>query len=280
MDDKRLPFLRGSMDVTEPFRSPRGGATTATLPPRDRAGHQQYLLSQLDALRADVNSRPAGTRDVDATRELIAVHPAQGFELAQSSLGDKKSDVRVVGEDPSTKMVLLDAAGAHLPALERKIREYSNPKKASPSGKARHESLVAPIERIHLAELGEIADADVLDAAHDVKQWLELGCRGGIYARGQATRSRYEVERQLGRIDDRIRIVAEFHATTQTVFYVKVSLNQLTALIGAVDCIYETHLAERKVRDWLILDHDNVDLSEVRVDPACPRGTPIPPPPR
>ncbi len=270
MTDERLPFLRGRIDATEPFVSARGGGgPKPSLPSRDRATHRQYLTEQLDAIRSEVDARPPGARDPEAHREIIAVSPATGYSFPESSLRDRDR-VRVVGEDPTTGSVLLDAESADLATLRRKIDDYADPSKESPSGAPKNAPLVATIERVVLASVEDLASESVREAVAERAQWLAIGCRGGRYDPESNANSRFQITRQLRRVQSGREPAAEFVAAMEIVFYVKLTLEQLRRLVDAVDCVYEVQLAERTIRDWLFLEYDEIDLTEHETRPPPP----------
>lgn len=264
MADEPLPLLRGKIERTESYRSPRGGGGDAiVLPPRDPGKHRAALVAQLDVLASDVKARAAGTRDEEATRELVAVVPEPALPktaLADTSLGDVSTDVVVVGRDLETGIVLLDAASAELAVLRRKIDAYADPTKTTDKNRPVNEPLVAPIHEVRRALLEDVADEEVRKLDPTTAHWVEVGCRGGIYERDQSARSKRELTRQLAKIDSQLGIAADFDTTSQAIFYVKATVTQLRALISAVDCVYEIHLAEPKMRDWLLLDHEQPDV--------------------
>ncbi|MCB9595900.1 MAG: S8 family peptidase [Sandaracinaceae bacterium] len=272
MTDERLPFLRGTVDAVEPFQKPGGGGSgPPSLPSRNPATHSRYLSDQLDAMKRSVAARPAGSRDPEARREIIAVSPASGFAIPTDSLGEK--GVRVVGEDPASGLVLLDSGSADLPALRRKLGAYEDPaKNSAKSGAPRNAPLLSPIDRISIARVEDVASEPVRQAAASGPQWVAIGCRGGTYDADSNARSRREITRQLRRFTDMKEPAAEFVAAMEIVFYAKLTLDQLEQVVQAVDCVYEVQLAERSIRDWLFLEHDKVDLTSHRMAPPPPRS--------
>src|SRR5262245_18676293 len=104
MTEEGLPFLRGRIERTESFTSARGGGgDRPSLPRRDPTTHRAQLIAQLDQIVAAAQVREPATRDPEATREVVAVHPEPGSELVAASLGDAASDVHVVGVDPERR---------------------------------------------------------------------------------------------------------------------------------------------------------------------------------
>jgi hypothetical protein len=262
MAEGDLPILRGRIEKTEVFVSARGGGgPRPALPPRNPARHRAALIAQLDQIVATVQGRPAGARDAEATRELVAVIPEPGSDLPAPSLGDVASGVRVVGSDPDTGVVLVETPDPNLAALRRKLDAYADPAKHSPKGHPANEPLIAPVREIRLATLDEVGDPDVLALPADAAHWVELGCSGGVYNPAETARSRREIERQLTRVAPGTRIAAQFTATGLVVFYAKLTQLQMRALLAVTDCIHEISLAEPKMRDWLLVERDDVDLT-------------------
>jgi hypothetical protein len=213
--------------------------------------HQQQLLADLDALSERLRQQHAlNPRDELATRELISVVPALGFELKDESLGDKRNDVRVVTQDPVSGAVLLDAPSADLPGLRRKVQDYGA--KKTKSGEPSHAPAVAPIEHIAVPtseQAGPLVRQSAL--AETTLRWFELRCRGGyLYPDDQREQSREQVIRQLERLHHREHL-QEFVTADSLVLFTRISLRLLKQLATAVDSIYEYDLAPPEVRDWL-----------------------------
>lgn len=267
-DEERLPLLRGRVGRVERYKSPQGGSRDKPLlPPRDRATHAAHLRSQLDALKAAAAARAPAQRDSDATREIVAVIPEPGQSLPAESLGDKNSDVRVIGEDPDTGLVLLDAKSADLAALRGKVALYGDPAKDTDSGNPKNAPLLAPIKRLGLAGVSDLATSpSQLDAVRRPR-WLALMCRGGRHDQEAARASRAQLNRQLHSLFGLRGPEASFEGALHTAFYVKLSVDQLGQLIEAVDCIYEFDPAEREIRDWLLLEERGIDLSDHQQTP-------------
>lgn len=261
MADGALPILRGRIEKTEVFVSARGGGGgRPSLPPRDPARHRATLVAQLDKVVATARARPSSVRDPEATRELVVVIPEPGSDLPVPSFGDAATGVRVIGADPDTGMVLVQTADPSLTALRRKLDAYADPSKLTPNGHPANEPLIAPVREIRVAALEEIGDPAVLALPADTAHWVEVSCAGGVYDAAETARSRRVIERQLARVAPSVRITAEFTATGLVVFYVKLAPSQMRDLLAATDCIHEIALAESKIRDWLLLERDHVDL--------------------
>ena len=264
----RLPFLRGEIERTETFRDPRGGgAKTVSLPTRDQSKHRKFLLGQLDKLQQTVSLKGADARDEEARREVVSVEPSPGSELPAELLASERDDVLVVGVDPATGTVLVDAATPDLKALRRKIDLFGDSTKSTPSGRPRNEPLVAPLERIALASLAD-RSREPLDLLETLgPQWFEISCRGGIYDPDGSEASSAQIERQLGRLDSSPSITATFVTTTSVVFYAKLSLSELETLVARTDCIFEVGLATRKIRDGLYFERDEEAALDVQLSP-------------
>lgn len=261
MADGDLPILRGRIEKTEVFVSARGGGgARPALPPRDPTKHRAALIAQLDQVVATVQGRSVDARDSEATRELVAVIPEPGSDLPATSLADAATGVRVIGSDPDTGVVLVETPDPSLAALRRKLDAYADPAKRSPKGHPANEPLIAPVRAIRVATLDEIGDPGVLALPADTAHWVELSCSGGIYNTPESARSRREIERQLSRVAPGAEIAAQFTATWLVVFYVKLAISQMRALLAATDCVHEISLAEPKIRDWLFVERDDVDL--------------------
>jgi Subtilase family len=270
MTDEGLPFLRGKIERSEAFTTARGGGgDTPTLPPRNPIQHRGELIAQLDQIATAARARDPQTRDPEATRELIAVHPEPGSQLEASSLGDANSDVRVVGVDPDNGVVLIDAPNAELPALRKKLDEFADASKLSPKKQQpMNAPLIAPIKEVRAASIEEVGSSLLTAMQDGAPRWVELVCRGGIYDDDGSKKSRREIERQLDRLAPESRIAAQFTAPFQVVFYTRLTLQQLRELVAATDCVFDAQLAEAKIRDWLLHEYDDeLDLSGFSLTP-------------
>lgn len=174
MTENRYPLIRGRNHRTEFYVPPNGGnSAQLCLPPRTPTFHSSALLSQLDAIVEASVRRAPGTRDVEATRETIAVQPEGGFELVPSALGDTKADVRVIGV-AENGVVLLDAKCADLPHLRRKIEEYGDDSKITKKGARKNDPAIAPISEVRLSAEEDVVGPRFL-AAHlssDSVRWF------------------------------------------------------------------------------------------------------------
>src|SRR5512138_1863323 len=190
MADDRLPFLRGRVSAVDTYESPQGGGGGGVrLPSLDPAAHRTRLLQQLDAIERQVQSRAAGARDERASREIVAVRPAPGTELAPDQLDHANSDARLIGTDADTGTVILDVAAPRLDHLRRKLDLFGDDtrikikqlKDGSVSVHRASERAVAPIESIGLADLADVRGPHLRAATLDDSRayWFEIGCRGG-----------------------------------------------------------------------------------------------------
>src|SRR5690348_6211481 len=101
------------------------------MPSLDPKTHRTTLLQQLDAITQQVQSRGSTARDELATREIIAVRPAPGSELAPDQLDNSRSDARLVGVIAETGTVVLDVAKADLAYLRRKLDDFADDTKVT-----------------------------------------------------------------------------------------------------------------------------------------------------
>ncbi|MHB8894942.1 MAG: S8 family peptidase [Candidatus Geothermincolia bacterium] len=273
MTAERLPLLRGRISRIDTYRSPQGGGGgTHWLPSLDPAAHQARLIQQLDTIDREVQERTTAARDQLATREIIAVHPVQGAELAPEQLDDARADVRLIGTDPDTGTVLLDVANSHLDHLRKKIEAFADDSKIKRKRlddgtevvKRAREDAIAPIDTVNLARVTDVqglrlrAETLVVDRSY----WFEITCRGGYRQPQPATdESRAQIKRQTARVGAEQKI-DEFIGPEQVYFFVRLTRKQLQELQAATDCIYEVELAPPSLRDLKLLD--DVTTSDVQ----------------
>lgn len=261
MADASLPLLRGRTTASD-FRPVVGGPRSASPPRPDPATHRTKLLGQLDGILAAAASRPPGQRDAEASREVIAIRPADpSVPLAADQLGDTSGDVRIVGADPMTGTVLLDAPGPELPRLREKAAEFGEPKarKTKDGGTSispAHMTALGPVAEIALASETDL-QGPRLRAWVDERGipaepvWFELACRGGYRNPSEWTKnSRVQVYRQLDLLGIKPQ---EFEAPEELDFFVRLTLEQLRALVSAVDCIFAYDVVPSEVLTWLLL---------------------------
>lgn len=258
MADGSLPFIRGRIVRTSLFRSPvRGGGREIVLPPRSAKQQRKRILAQLDAVADAVAARPSTQRDAAANREIIAVAPEPGFRIEPEPLSDARGDVRVIAEDPVTGVVLLDAPGPELKHIRDKLAAYADDNKISKkSGLRRNAVTLDPIREVALARPPDVTGPLLRSEVVPPKQhrWFEVACRGGTRVPGVDTaNSRMQITNQLRRLGHRVP-PQEFVASEVIVFFVRLTLEEIAALQQAVDCIYDVDLAEREIRDWLLLE--------------------------
>src|SRR5690606_21624482 len=111
----RLPLLRGKITTVDTYEAPQPGrGVPPAMPSLDPKAHRSSLIQQLDAITQQVHARTEHARDELAKREIVAVRPAAGAQLAADQLDDAKTDARLVGVMPETGTVLLDVASADL----------------------------------------------------------------------------------------------------------------------------------------------------------------------
>lgn len=277
MGDERLPLLRGRISRVDTFEG-KPSPVPLRLPKRDPVRHRDLLLAQLKAIKAQASGRAPGTRDPSATREVIAVRAEEAFTLKAESIGDKKTDVRVVGVSEDNGMVLLDAPSADLAALTAKIEAFGDDARVTSrtkddgtvTTKRASEQAVAPIQTIRLATLqdrqADSASGEPLKL--DVRYWFELGCSGGYrVVTSETTRSRIQVEGQMAKMGVPQRL-QEFMAPERVYFCARLTPPQLAALLAATDCVYEWERAPAPLRDLHVLETVTTqELREVQIQP-------------
>jgi len=261
MASRRLPFLRGTA-TSQTYRAIVNGRRTL-LPSRDPLQHRTRLLEQLDALLVEAGSR-SGVRDPEATREIVAIRPLSAeLELAASQFRDRSGDVRVVGVDPNTGVLLLDAPDAELPKLRGKAGEFGEVRaRTMPDGTTKntlaHERALAPVEEIVLAApldwegLRLRLALEKGDLDFERPMWFEIACRGGYRNPLQETASsRAQLQRQLFHLGH--PVAQDFVAPEDVTFFVRLSLARLRVLVAKVDCVFGYDLVPTDILTWLLL---------------------------
>lgn len=261
----RLPLLRGRITSVDSYIAPRQSrGKIAVLPSLDPKAHRSKLLSQLDAIVQEVNSRTEMARDELARREIIAIRPAPGARLAPEQLDDTGADARLVGVIAETGTVVLDVANADLEYLRKKLDAFTDDSRVkvkthedgSTTEHRKNEQAVAPLGSLSLAELGDIGGPQLRaeELVAERAYWFEIACRGG-YRRppSDADGSRLQIARQLVRVGAPQEL-DEFQGPEQIYFAVRLTRAQLDALRAATDCIYEVELAPQPLRDLKLLE--------------------------
>lgn len=273
MASQRLPLLRGRITSVDNYEAPQPGrGSPPGMPSPDPKAHRSSLLRQLEAIAQQVGARTRNARDELATREIIAVRPAAGAQLAADQLDDTKADARLVGVMPETGTVLLDVASADLSYLREKVDAFGDDAKVIAKKKkdgtpkldeqgvqvtARaSENAVAPMGTIGLAQLTDLGDGKLPlnELPKNRAVWFEIGCRGGYhYLPEVTTASRAQVARQLHQLGANQKL-DEFLGPEQVYFFVRITVSQLTALQAATDCIFDVDLAPQPLRDLRLFD--------------------------
>lgn len=265
MAEDRLPLLRGRITSVDTYEAPqRGGGSLPQMPSLDPTAHRAKLLQQLDAIGQQVQARSDTARDELASREIIAVRPAPNTQLTADQLDDSRADARLVGVVAETGTVLLDVANSNLDYLRKKLDAFADDAKVevktqkdgSTTTHRDKERAVAPVDRIGLAALDDVAGAHLRAEAlvPDRAYWFEVACRGG-YRRplSDTEGSRAQIARQLHRVGA-LQKLDEFVGPEQVYFFVRLTRAQLDALRAATDCIYEIDLAPQPLRDLKLLE--------------------------
>jgi subtilisin family serine protease len=214
-------------------------------------------------------------RDEAATREVVAIQPAAGSTLAPEQLDTTRGDVRIIGTDPKTGVVLLDAPSPKLEHLREKIEAFGDDAKAITktdpttgkitSTKRASEQAVAPIESVRLADVTDRAGPQLRSEplVDNRAYWFEVACRGGYRRPLEETElSRAQITRQLYRITRSVQAVDEFIAPELVYFFLRLTTAQLQALTAATDCVYELELSPPELRDLRLFD--DVTTAELR----------------
>jgi hypothetical protein len=167
--------------TTAPFQNPRGGGgATPVIPERNPEAHAARLLENLDALETQLQQGDEErSRVPEAEGHLVAAQAAEGTTLAASSLGDARAAIAVVAE--AGDRALIHLRHDDIEPLRRKIRDYGDPAKETPTGNPRNQPLVAPLEGFRPATLGDLSDGLLTEAnvEHGRQYWVELWVRGG-----------------------------------------------------------------------------------------------------
>ncbi len=279
MAERSFPLLRGQT-VARDFKPVIGRPKMASRPRPDPADHRQKLLVQLDALLNEARARPEGQRDQDAAREVIAVRPSDPTDpLNSEQLGDQAHGVRVVGTDPSSGVVLLDAPGPQLERLREKASEYGDPKDrkgkdGTITTSLAHLAALGPVSQIALASerdlMGPRLQAWLNDGrleTPDTKVWFELSCRGGYRnPKEWSLSSRAQINRQINRLG--AALPEEFEAPEEVIFFTRISLNELRGLVAAVDCVFTYETVPSEILTWLMLkDPPRREIREFALTP-------------
>ncbi len=294
MAEDRLPLLRGRITSVDTYQAPQPGrGKPPRLPSLEPHDHSAKLLTQLDAIRATVNSRSETMRDELATREIIAVHPVPGADLTPNQLDDAQ-EAWLVGVVPETGAVLLDVASADVGYLRKKIEAFGDDSKvASKTHKdgtpkldeagaqvisRAAETAVAPIEALQIASLDDVRGPRLRAEAisEDRAYWFEVTCRGGYRRPGKLSESsRLQIARQLHRLGASPLTLEEFSGPEHVYYFLRLTKHQLEALLQATDCVYEVELAPPAIRDMKLVDTVTpVDLKSFSLQ-APPADAPV-----
>lgn len=261
-DDLRL--LRGRVDREEPFQAPQqGGGDPPPIPARNAPQHAAHLLAQLDAIVVQAQARTPEQRDPEASREIVAFRAEPGFDLGAGSLADRRSDARLVSDDPDWGIVLVDVPGPDLEYLRRKLAAYAE--EPAQGARRSNERGIAPVRDIALASGNDRAGPRIRaerPRLEDIR-WLEIACRGGERVETAETEgSRRQIIRAMARIGH--GPPREFLATERVVFFARLRISELRDLLLATDCVYEFDLATPDVRGWLMVNDPDFPVRELR----------------
>ncbi|MCB0330656.1 MAG: hypothetical protein KDD70_13365 [Bdellovibrionales bacterium] len=152
MGQNSLPFIKGQFLKPEKFRSPRGGSTDKSLPPRNAREHAKYLLNRFDKLEADLASKE---RVTDADRHLVTFHVSSEAALDEKKLESKRDGSRVIDFDPETKEVVVDAP-ANLKTFIGKLRKYQESTEQTEAESLKNQPLIEAIDDLQLTPFEQV----------------------------------------------------------------------------------------------------------------------------
>jgi hypothetical protein len=274
-----FPLLRGRTQ-TKDYKAVVGGPRSASVPRPDPADHRRNLLAQLDAIVATANARPVGSRDPDAVREIVAIRPADAnVPLNGEALAHPADGVRWVGTDPISGVVLLDAPGPELARLRKKSSQFGELRTRKRGDRTitslAHQATLGPVGEIALAAEGDQAGARLRAWAaregvpKDRKLWFEIACRGGYRNPPEQTRaSRTQIDRQLRRTGQ--GPPQSFEAPEEVTFFVRLTMEELRAIVSAVDCVFTYDMVPPDRLTWLMLnDPPHRDIREFTLLPPA-----------
>ena len=235
------------------------------IPDRDPAVHRDYLVEQIRTLQERVADRDPAGRAPGASRELIAIQVEPESDIAEQSLADKRSDVKLVSFDDDTQVVLLDAPTGELKHLVSKAEHFGDDTKVTKkTGKRASERAIAPIATIALAETANLSGPRYrsTELVAGNSYWFELACRGGVIPGEEPTEtSRSEIQHVLGELGFD-GAPQEFVAAERLMVYLRLTDPQLRSLVDRTDCIYEFDLLAPELRTWLILNQPTAPTIE------------------
>ena len=177
-------FLRGANQVQN-FTPPGGGGGQLILPQRDRIGHANRLVQQLNAAWQRATEQIADRRAIavpakdGAYFEFIS---AFGVELKVKGLEDLKAGVRILnvrqednGAQQRTKVTVYIPDGKKSLFL-KKVNQYAA--ETTKKGTPRNNELIAPIDDIRLAVLESFWVDDLSSMPGEEPEWCEVWLRG------------------------------------------------------------------------------------------------------
>jgi hypothetical protein len=182
-------FLRGNQ-TEEKYRVRAAGGRGKSFPERDRASHSQKLLSRFDAIwkAKDRLNHTRGAQHL-STREgtYISFISGNNAELATKSLerlnSDEAKSIRVLNvQEEDTAEGKKVKALVYVPnGMEgffiKKIADYADEQKASPSGKPKNDPLVRSIEDVSFALLDSLWVGNPALMPEDSSKWCEAWIR-------------------------------------------------------------------------------------------------------
>lgn len=229
-----LPHLRISASRVDDFASPRRGGG-AEVPIRDRTEHAARVQQLIDSVSQQLSDLKESNPEVEGT---LAVQ-GPGIEAESSRLQDVRSGTFVVATTPEE--VVLVATSGDLSVLSRKTEEYRTAE--SPSGKPRHEQLIARIEEIRLATVkdmsfGEIVDDEIVDGeVYFVELWIRN--------QDEIASADASMERFLQNNPESVRRLGGYRGQDRDVILVAIRGELLRALPQLTSVLAELHVPPR-----------------------------------
>lgn len=176
--------------VSKRYTSPPKGGGERHVPPRDREAHAQSLMADLRsafdevAMRLVTHDHDRALRRGNAGSYLefeLSVHEADALESLENRQGAKPIELLAVRNIPNQEGRV--AATVFIP--EEKREHFSNKLAAyrtreTPSGKPKHQGLVAFLETIHAADARSLFTDDPANfPEQDTDIWWEVWLRRG-----------------------------------------------------------------------------------------------------
>lgn len=180
-DQRNRHFILEGTAETEPFARPRRPIETPPVPGRDRQGHGNALLTQLEALRPHVTA----AREVQEAAGLeegfglqVEFESFPDIELAFESLARERSGIELlnVRHDGERTLATVFVPDGKLEHFEKLIGDYLEEKKNRAGRPRDNRKLIDTIRQIRAATLSALWTDDhaVLPASDEEMFWWEV----------------------------------------------------------------------------------------------------------